>query len=167
MKVFSLLVDKAVVGGFLTGYTLKGSNGASMNVSHLLFVDDTLIFCRDLIDQIANLSWILLWFEALFGLQVNLEKSVIFPVGVVENIVQLVEELGCRVGALPSTYLGLPLGLRQNSSGAWEGIKDSSEEDFQFGRDGISQKGGGSRLSIAPFPTYLLTYCPCLGCPRA
>ena len=72
----------------------------------------------------AYFSWILLWFEALSELRVNLEKSVIIPVGAVENIDQLAEELGCRVRTLPSTYLGLPLGLRQNLIRAWEGIKD-------------------------------------------
>ena len=124
MEVFSLLVDKAVVGGFLTGYTLKCSNKASVNVSHMLFVDDTLILYGDSVDYMAYLSWILLCFEALSGLKVNLEKSVIIPVGAVENIDQLAEELGCKVGTLPSTYLGLLLGLRQNSVKAWEGIKD-------------------------------------------
>ena len=56
MKVFSLLVDKAVVGGFLSGYTLKGRNRASVNVSHMLFADDTLVFYRDSEDQMAYLS---------------------------------------------------------------------------------------------------------------
>ena len=92
MEVFSLLVDKVVVGGFLTRYTLKGSNGVSVYVSHRSFADDTLIFCRDSIDQMAYLSWILLCFEALSGLRVNLEKSVIILVGAMENIDQLVEE---------------------------------------------------------------------------
>ena len=160
MEVFSLLVDKAVVGGFLTRYTLKGSNGASMNVSHLLFANDTLIFCRDSIDQVANVSWILLWFEALSGLQVNLEKSVIFPMGAVENIVQLVEELGCRVGTLPSTYLGLPLGLRQNSSRAWEGIEDKFRRRLSAWKRQYISKGGRLTLinsTLSNLPTYLLS----------
>ena len=48
MEVFSLLIDKAVSVGFLTGYSLKGRNCATMNVSHLLFADDTLVFCNAL-----------------------------------------------------------------------------------------------------------------------
>ena len=32
-----------------------------------------------------NLSWILLYFEALSGLRINLDKSVIFPVGNVDT----------------------------------------------------------------------------------
>ena len=32
-----------------------------------------------------------------------------------ENLEDLPMELGCRVGELPSTYLGLPLGMRHNS----------------------------------------------------
>ena len=41
MEVFSLLINKAVSGGFLTSYTLKGRNGEVVTVSHLLFADDT------------------------------------------------------------------------------------------------------------------------------
>lgn len=43
MEAFSSLIDKAVVGGSLSGYTLKGRNGASVSLSHLLFADDTLV----------------------------------------------------------------------------------------------------------------------------
>ncbi|RVW59950.1 hypothetical protein CK203_086973 [Vitis vinifera] len=45
------------------------------------------------------------------GLRINLAKSEIIPVGEVEEIEELVVELGCRVGSLPSQYLGLPLGF--------------------------------------------------------
>ena len=46
MEVFSLLINKAVSGGFLTSYTLKGRNGEVVTVSHLLFADDTLVFLQ-------------------------------------------------------------------------------------------------------------------------
>ena len=86
-----------------------------MNLSHLLFEDDTLVFCNASKDQMVYLSWILLYFEALSRLKVNLEKSVILPMGDMVNIEQLVCELGCKARTLPSTYLGLPPGIRQNS----------------------------------------------------
>ena len=47
MEVFSLLIDKVVSGGFLMGYTLRGRNGETLTLSHLLFANDTLVFCSD------------------------------------------------------------------------------------------------------------------------
>ena len=125
MEVFSLMTDKAKMGGFLIGYNIKGRNGVAMNISHLLFADDTLVFCKDTEEKMVFVSWILLCFEALFRLRVNLEKSAILPVGEVENIDQLACELSCRVGLwLPSTYLGLPLGTRQNLVSISERIEE-------------------------------------------
>ena len=39
-----------------------------------------------------------------------MDKSEIFPVGRVENMEALAFKFGCKVGRLPTTYLGLPLG---------------------------------------------------------
>ncbi|RVX01635.1 hypothetical protein CK203_024424 [Vitis vinifera] len=43
-------------------------------------------------------------------LRVNLGKSELIPFGRVENVEELVEEFDNKVGRLPSTYLGMPLG---------------------------------------------------------
>ena len=56
-----------------------------------------------------------MWFEALLRLKINLSKSEIFPIGGRENIEVLTAELGCKVGSLPTTYLGLPLGAPHKS----------------------------------------------------
>ena len=50
-----------------------------------------------------------MWFEACSRLRVNLEKSELSPVERVHDIEDLALELGCKVGGLPSCYLGLPL----------------------------------------------------------
>ncbi len=42
----------------------------------------------------------------------NLHKSKIVPVGDVPNLEELVAVLGCKLSALPMTYLGLPLGAK-------------------------------------------------------
>ena len=62
-----------------------------------------------------------MWFETISGLKVNLDKSDLILVGRVENVDDLACELGCKVGSLPSTYLGMPLGAPFNSVVAWDG----------------------------------------------
>ena len=44
-----------------------------------------------------------------------MEKSTVLAVGGVENLDELALELGCKIGSLSTTYLGLPLGMRHNS----------------------------------------------------
>ena len=43
------------------------------------------------------------------------------------NIEDLALELGCKVGGLPSSYLGLPLGAPFKFVAVWDGV----EERFQ------------------------------------
>ena len=53
-----------------------------------------------------------------------MEKRELIPVGSVENIDDLAMELDCRVGNLPSTYLGLPLGAPFKSVTVWDGVEE-------------------------------------------
>ena len=126
MEVFSILVDKAIAEGFISSYKIEDRNGEEVQITRQLFVDDTLVFCRDTKDQMANLSWILLWFEAISGLTINLEKSLVLPVGDVEDLEGLARELGCQSRSLPTTYLGLPLGVSRNSMIVWDGVEEGS-----------------------------------------
>ena len=59
MEALSLLVDRAVEGGFIYGYKFKGRNGIERQITCLLFADNTLVFCEDTKDQMAYLSRIL------------------------------------------------------------------------------------------------------------
>ena len=95
-----------------------------MNVSHLLFVYDTIIFCDVRKEHLTSLSWILAWFEAASGLRINLVQSEVIPIGEVEDIDELAVELGCRVGSLPTVYLGLPLGANHKASSMWDGVEE-------------------------------------------
>ena len=51
-----------------------------------------------------------MWFEAISGLKVNLSKTEAFLVGEGIPMETLASVLGCKIGSLPTTYLGLPLG---------------------------------------------------------
>ena len=50
--------------------------------------------------QMMFLCWLLMWFEAISGLRVNLDKSKLIHVGRVENVEELASKLGCKVGRL-------------------------------------------------------------------
>ena len=112
MEVLSTLLRRAGEGGFLSGCRLRGRGGEELTVSHLLFVDDTIIFCKVRREQIPNLSWILAWFEVTSDLRINLAKSVLIPVGEVDELEELAVELGCRLGSpLELTIKPLHLGM--------------------------------------------------------
>ena len=55
-------------------------------MSHLLFANDTLIFCDADLEQVLFLSMILIWFEAVSSLKINLGKSELVPIGMVLNL---------------------------------------------------------------------------------
>ena len=125
MKAFSCMLKRAIFGGFLSPCLVQGRRGEGVQVSHLLFADDTLIFCEAKgEEQLTYLCWLLMWFEAISGLRVNLEKIELIPVGRVENVKELADEFGYKVGKLPSTYLGMPLGAPFKSVAAWDGIEE-------------------------------------------
>ena len=53
-----------------------------------------------------------------------MEKSGLILVGNVENLLDLALDLGCKVGALPSSYLGLSLGFHYKFVTTWDGVEE-------------------------------------------
>ena len=53
MEVLSNLINRAVRGGFLSSCRIGGREGVRNQVTHLLFADDTLVFCKDSQEQLA------------------------------------------------------------------------------------------------------------------
>ena len=94
-----------------------------------MFADDTILFCDANKEQILHVR-MLLCFEAMTGLKVNALKSEMVPIGEVPNVHVLAEILGCRIGSLPMTYLGLPLGASQKSSIVWNPILERIERNL-------------------------------------
>ena len=68
-----------------------------VDVSHLLFANNTLILCNASKENLEYLSWVFMWFEACSGLKINLGKSEIIPVGNIPNLEELAKVLECKV----------------------------------------------------------------------
>ena len=58
MEAFSKLMLKATEGGFIQGFQERARDGRQLPISHLLFADDTLIFCGTNSEQIGYLRCI-------------------------------------------------------------------------------------------------------------
>jgi hypothetical protein len=70
--MISVVVSGRLLDGFLVGNT---------SFSHLLFADDSLIFCDALLAHLRHMWSLFLCFEAALGLKVNLAKTKLVPVG--------------------------------------------------------------------------------------
>lgn len=82
----SKMLEKAVQKQWIKGFSVGTSPGASVIVSHLLYVDDKLIFYEAPSTQMLYLNITLLLFEAVSGLHANVLKSIINLVNNVANI---------------------------------------------------------------------------------
>ncbi|RVW97682.1 putative ribonuclease H protein [Vitis vinifera] len=160
MEVLSNLIKRAVERGFLSGCRIRGGGRQPVHVSHLLFADDTIVFCEARKKYLTYLSWILFWFEAASGLRINLDKSEIIPVGEVEEMEEMVAELGCKVGSMPSVYLGLPMGAPNKSTVVWDGVEEKMRRRLAHWKCQYISKGGRLILiksTMASMPLYQMS----------
>ena len=79
------------------------------------------------------------------------------PIGEVNNVHALAKILGCRVGALPMTYLGMPLGESHKSPSIWNPILEKIERKFARWKKLYLSKGGRLtflKSTLSSLPTY-------------
>ena len=78
----------------------------------------------------------------------------------------LAEELGCKAYSLPSTYLGLPLGSRNRSVCAWDGVGQRLRKRLaKWKRQHIS-KGERATLITSTMSSLPIYYMSILHMPR-
>ncbi|XP_059664040.1 uncharacterized protein LOC132309778 [Cornus florida] len=78
-------------------------------ITHQFFADDLLIVVRANMAAVLSLKKTLVEFEKASGLAVSKEKSKVFITNSVRRKTGIIRSLGCKVGKLPFTYLGLPI----------------------------------------------------------
>ena len=125
----------------------------------MLFADDTILFCDADEEQFLHVRMLLLCFQAVTGLKVNVLKSEMVPVGEVPNVHVLAEILGCRIGSLPMIYLGMPLGASHKSPIVWNSILEKIKRKLAGWKKMYLSKGGRLTLlksTLSNLPTYSL-----------
>jgi hypothetical protein len=159
------MVNATVEQGLLSGFSVGKRVFSYLVIAHSLFADDTLIFCEACLEQLWHVRLILLCFEAVSRLKVNLGKSELMAVEEVENIGNLVAYLGCRVAGLPMKYLELPLGAAYKDTSMWNGVTEQMEWRLAGWKKIYLSKGGRLTLiksTLSNLPTYYLSLFPVL-----
>ena len=163
MEALSHLLDRAVRERLFLGFSVGMLAANPLTVSHLLFADDTLIFCSADSEQISNLRYVFTCFEAVSGLKINLSKSEIVPVGDVPHIEELKHLLGCKQSGLPMQYLGLLLGATFKEMAIWNPVLERVEKRLASWKRLYLSKDGKITLiksTLSSIPTYFLSLFP-------
>lgn len=125
------------------------------------YADDTLLVMQADAKQLFCLKAILNTFAASTGLCVNFHKSQILPINVsAEKMRILANTLGCRVGSLPFTYLGLPLGTTKPRMEDFAPLLDKVERKLAAGSTLLSFSGRVEYINTVLTPT--VTYAMCM-----
>uniref|UniRef100_A0A2N9IM18 Reverse transcriptase domain-containing protein n=1 Tax=Fagus sylvatica TaxID=28930 RepID=A0A2N9IM18_FAGSY len=160
MEVLSRLFQKTEEAGLIRGFQAGMLGGIEVRISHLLFADDTIVFCDAVPEQVLHIRKVLSCFEAITGLRVNLTKSEMVPVGVVDSMQPLADLLRCRIGVLPMLYLGMPLGAQYKAQNVWNSVLEKIERRLANWQTLYLSKGGRLTLlksTLASLPTYFLS----------
>ncbi|CAN0857148.1 Putative ribonuclease H protein At1g65750 [Linum grandiflorum] len=121
MDVLSSIISVLKAANLIEGFFMKEAEREG-EVTHLLYADDSILFCEASLPQVRGVLAALIIFQAITGLKVNLKKCSISQVGNVDNIIELADVLGCGVESFPISYLGLPLGSRAVNGALWNPV---------------------------------------------
>ena len=87
------MLDKVARDGLMFGVSV-GPVSNSLQVTQLLFADNTLVLCDAELGQILLLRLVFFWIEVVSGLKIIMGKLELAPVGVVPNIANFIDVLG-------------------------------------------------------------------------
>lgn len=124
------MLRKLEADGKIHGIKLGRSSPA---ISHLLFADDLLLFCRAKLDEVKEVSNCLDQFCRWSGQRINFMKSGSFFSSNTSNRTKAEIKKFCGLGELPkdSKYLGNPFFMRKNLSKDFEELKRKMEVKFE------------------------------------
>ncbi|KAL4294996.1 hypothetical protein AHAS_Ahas18G0283900 [Arachis hypogaea] len=107
-------------------------------LSHLQFIDDTMLFCPPDHDTLENYRRILDCFGMMSDLQINYHKSTLISVNMaVSKVKLLADEMSCSVKKLPIIYMGIPLGVNPKELVTWKLVLKNIEKKLSKWKAGL------------------------------
>ncbi|XP_057759999.1 uncharacterized protein LOC130980324 [Arachis stenosperma] len=130
VEVLHRMIEEAVRHGRISPLLVGKDN---IELSHLQFADDIILFCPPEEETICNYKWLLQCFEMMSGLSINFDKSSLIPFNCEREWSQrMCILLGCKKATLPVKYLGISLGANPKLVKTWKPIIDKVEEKLNL-----------------------------------
>lgn len=121
INVLSKMLNNAAQAGTIDYHP----SCSEVNLTHLSFADDLMIFTDGATTSIGGIFEVLAEFADISGLQINPSKSSIFMAGqICQDFKDKVQQLGIPTESLPVRYLGLPLTTKTMSRSDYEPLTD-------------------------------------------
>ena len=154
--MMSAMVNANLFEGFVVGTTHP------LVVSHLQFVDDTLLLGTKSWANNRALRAVLLLFEEMSGLKVNFNKSMLVGVNISESwLAEATSILHFKVGKVPFVYLGLSIGGNPRRLAFWDPVILSIKSRLSGWKSRFLSFGGHMTLLksvLTSLPVYALSF---------
>ncbi|KAG9441971.1 hypothetical protein H6P81_017825 [Aristolochia fimbriata] len=131
------------------------------------FADDTILFGVGTEDEILRWKALIGLFELASGQKVNWLKSAIYGFNLTRDSLEgMANLLGCRIGSLPDTYLGLPLFHGRITKPLWDPVIEKIQNRHSMWKRRMISKAGRLILInsclLGIHTDYLsFLHCPC------
>lgn len=161
-EALSPMIEAASSVNLFRGF-LSARSASMVNLLH--FANNTLIFCGAEVKQIVNVKTILICFEAVSGLKVNLFKSEILRVQLSDfQLEEFADVMGCKAGSFLTSNLGLLLCLGSAFKGLWTPVIDRVEKKLTLWKATYFSLGCRIMLIqsvLSNFPIDFVSVCRC------
>ncbi|GKV19300.1 hypothetical protein SLEP1_g29582 [Rubroshorea leprosula] len=157
--ILSRLLTAATSAKQLTGYKIRRRSPV---ISHLLFADDSLIFCRATIEEICQLQSILQVYGDVSGQKVNFSKSTaMFSSNTPMEVRNLIcNKLDIRVESTFSKYLGVPISWGRSKRDCLQYVVDKIQQKLTYWKKSLLSQAGQEILIKAvamAIPTFTMS----------
>nr|GEV22641.1 RNA-directed DNA polymerase, eukaryota [Tanacetum cinerariifolium] len=113
--------NRQILDGIFSGYKIDSST----TLSHLLYADDAVFIGEWSHSNLRGIMNILRCFSLLSGMSINIHKSHLLGVGILDGMVaEAANSISCSIMKTPFKYLGILVGDNMSSIKAWDEIVD-------------------------------------------
>lgn len=155
----SIMISKATEMGIYEAAEVRSDK---IKISHLQYADDTIFVGSASASNAGIMKLILRNFELLSGLKVNFDKCSVMGVNVDRGRLEtMATSLGCVVGDIPFSYLGVRVEICQKSSNEWMGLIQKFRKRLKLWEDRKISFGGRITLLksvLSSLPIYHFSF---------